>query len=63
MIAAAHEMSTPIFPREARCGLELLEPKPQTTALMISLTLNRGGFLERTVDDLVRIVNRDLDEQ
>lgn len=41
MIAAAQEISTLTFPREARCGLELLEPNLQTTALMIKAITER----------------------
>src|SRR5690625_7131963 len=40
-IAAPQETRTPTFPREARCGLELLAPNPHTTAETMSARTER----------------------
>ena len=45
--AAPQETSTPIFPREARCGLLLLAPKPHTIAETINARTLRILLLVR----------------
>src|SRR5699024_830918 len=52
--AAAQDTRTPILPREARWGLELLEPKPHTIALISSARTDRMRATVITAPTMVR---------
>ena len=52
--AAPQETRTPIFPREARCGLEEFAPKPHTIADTISASTDRMRPLVITAPTMVR---------
>ena len=52
--AAPQETRTPIFPREARCGLEEFAPKPHTIADTISARTDRMRPMVITAPTMVR---------
>ena len=52
--AAPQETRTPIFPREARCGLEEFAPKPHTIAETISASTLRIRPMVITAPTMVR---------